>query len=410
MRHSILLTLVPCLAMAQALTEREKLLLDRIEKLEQRVAALEKERPPAPVLAPVEPAPSPSPTGGATVTAYVDGYYQYNFNHPVGGVNVGRAYDVSSNSFNINQAGVILERAPDPAAGRRFGGRLDLLFGQAAESLQGNPSNEPRPQVYRNLYQAYGTYVAPLGHGLTTDFGKWASSFGAENNYTKDQLNYTRSFWFTLLPAYHMGMRTSYPVTGKLTAAYWLINGTNQTEDFNGFHSQAFLLSGTPTKNVSWNVNYWNGRESHTVDNEEHRGRLHIVDSYAAWNIKDKWTLLGELDWMSNRVDSGSVPQTVIGGAAYVNYRFTNRFRLAGRFEVMDDRNGLFAGHRQTLKEGTLTAAFDLADGFQMRWELRHDASSAPYFHTAQIGVLSKDQTTALMGLIWWFGGKQGIW
>ena len=50
-------------------------------------------------------------------------------------------------------------------AGRRFGVRLDLQFGQAAELAQGNPANEPRPDAYRNVWQAYGSYVFPVGRG-----------------------------------------------------------------------------------------------------------------------------------------------------------------------------------------------------------------------------------------------------
>ena len=87
-------------------------------------------------------------------------------------------YDVSSNSFSLNQADLIIERAADLQAGQRIGMRLDLQYGQATQTLQGNPTNELRPQVYRNIFQAYGTYVFPLAAGLTVDFGKWASSLG----------------------------------------------------------------------------------------------------------------------------------------------------------------------------------------------------------------------------------------
>jgi hypothetical protein len=131
---------------------------------------------------------------GTTINAMVDGYYEYNFNDPVGRVNLLRAYDVSSNAFSLNQADVIFERAPDIAAGRRYGARLDLQFGQATATLQGNPLNEPRPDIYRNIFQAYGTYVVPVGSGLTVDFGKWASSLGFEGNYTQYQINYSRSY------------------------------------------------------------------------------------------------------------------------------------------------------------------------------------------------------------------------
>jgi hypothetical protein len=124
-----------------------------------------------------------------TVNLGLDGHYAYNFNAPVGRVNLLRAYDVLSNNFNLSQASVIFDREPDVGAGRRFGARLDLQFGQATDTLQGNPANEPRPAIYQNIFQAYGTYVAAVGHGLTIDFGKWSSSLGIEGNYTKDQMN-----------------------------------------------------------------------------------------------------------------------------------------------------------------------------------------------------------------------------
>jgi hypothetical protein len=129
----------------------------------------------------------------STVSLGLDGYYSFNFNHPVGRVNLLRSYDILSNEFSLNQASVIFDHPPNVAAGRRWGGRLDLQFGQATDTLQGNPANEPRPQIYRNIFQAYGTYVIPIGKGVNLDFGKWSSSLGIEGNYTKDRRSTTRA-------------------------------------------------------------------------------------------------------------------------------------------------------------------------------------------------------------------------
>lgn len=109
--------------------------------------------------------------GGATMNYLLDGYYQYDFNGPIGRVQYLRAYDVLSNAFSLNQADLVFDWQPDVAGGRRYGMRLDLQFGQATDTLQGNPTNEPRPDVYRNIFQAYGTYVVPLGKGLTVILG-----------------------------------------------------------------------------------------------------------------------------------------------------------------------------------------------------------------------------------------------
>src|SRR5579862_4286331 len=193
--------------------------------------------------------------------AVLDTYYGFNVNRPIGRVNLLRAYDITSNNFSLSQASFAIESAPDVDAGRRFGGRVDLQYGQATETLQGSLANEPRPWVYRNVFQAFGTYVAPVAGGLTIDFGKWASALGYENNYSKDQINYTRSFWFNFLPFYHMGARAALKINDAVTVNYWITNGTQQTEAFNNFKDQFAGVVLTPAKNVSWTVNYYLGQE-----------------------------------------------------------------------------------------------------------------------------------------------------
>jgi hypothetical protein len=443
------------------MTERERLLLDRIGKLERRLAELESRTR---IIAPSEPAKqtalnetldvAPSTPGSesetvaqgqvsredrgvldffrdTTINLTVDGYYSYNFNNPAGRINLLRAYDVSHNSFSLNQAAVILEQTPNVEAGRRFGLRLDLQYGQATETTQGNANNELRPQAYRPIWQAYGTYVAPVGNGLTVDFGKFAASLGYETNYTKDNYTYSRAYFFNFLPFYHFGFRARYPVNDKLAVMYHLMNGAQQSEDFNRFKSQHVALILTPAKQVSWQVNYYVGREQRDVIanlnptfptlptqpglpvgiiNPSPKGRFHVFDTYATVNATDKLTLAGEFDYVVNRVEEFSPPSHVTGGAAYVRYQFTPVFALTGRAEYLSDRSGLFSGVAQALKETTVTADFKLDDGFLVRGEWRRDFSNRPFFLTETPGFLKQDQHTATVGLIWWFGRKQAPW
>ena len=468
-----------------ALTERERLLLDRVEQLERRLVDLEtreqtrtagdavmSERFGTIIAAdgaraaasqdgqnsnPQNQGQLPNNTGrvGAadprqvsdddrtildffkrtTINATVDGYYGYNFNRPVGGINLLRAYDVQSNSFSLNQAAVIIERAPDLEANQRFGLRLDLQYGQATETVQGNPVNEPRPQAFRNVWQAYGTYVAPIGKGVTVDFGKFAGSLGYETNYTKDNFNYSRSYFFNFLPFYHFGFRTTYSPNDKVTLQNWIVNGANQSEDFNGFKSTAFLLTYKPTKRITSQFNYYVGQEqrdrnpalnptfapvasqpglSIDVIRPVPDGRFHVLDTYSTFNVTDKLTLALEADYVIGRFRRDGDPSTVYGGAGYARYQFTPKFAAAGRFEYLQEKaasfGGLFTGVNQALKEGTLTAEYKFADGFLGRAEYRRDYSNVPYFLTEQSGVLKKEQNTATLGLVFWIGRKQGTW
>jgi len=374
---------------------------------------------------------------GATLNFAVDEYYSYNFNDPVGRVNALRAYDVFSNNISLNQADVVFERAPDVDAGRRFGVRLDLQFGQATDTLQGNPLNEPRPDIYRNIYQAYGTYVAPIGNGLTIDVGKWGSSIGIEGNYTKDQMNYSRAYWFDFLPFYHMGVRAAYKVNDKLTLNYWLVNGTNQAEATNGYKDELFGFTATPNKKITWNVNYYLGQEhpdrvevsssgpipvqpglTFQAITPAPNGKLHIFDTYVSWQAAPRLTFALEGDYVIERewkntipaLGQSSAPSHVIGGAGYAKYQFSPKFALAGRVEYLSDRGGLFSGITQALKETTATFDYKLSEGFLMRYEWRRDFSNQPSFFTDTNGVLSKEQQTATVGVIWWVGRKEGAW
>ena len=335
-------------------SSREALLIDRIEKLERRLAELEAKlnaKAPSSIdtvaSAPAEPETRPlaqtdKADGSAleflsdtTFNVTFDGYYGYNFNRPVGGVNLLRAYDVTSNSFSLNQAAVVIENAPKLERGKRYGFRLDLQYGQATETVQGNAANESRPQAYRNLWQAYGTYVVDVGKGLTVDFGKWAGSLGYETNYTKDNFNYSRSYYFNFLPFYHFGFRAKYPINDKVTVMYHLVNGVQQSEDFNGFKSHHAALILSPSRRVSGQINYYFGQEqrdrnpvfyptlptlptqpgfSTDVIRPVPSGRLHVLDAYYTFAVNDKWTFAVEGDYVVGRVFRESSPATVWGG------------------------------------------------------------------------------------------------
>ena len=454
----LLLQATPCLSaqdsnedLSKQVTELRALVL----KLQARLDAVEARQKPAAVAeANISPSTSTAPEitvsgssapvqagsgvdllHGTTLNLLFDGYYGYNFNRPIGRDNLLRAYEVSSNSFSLSQGAVVLENAPDPDHGKRFGARMDLQFGQATQTLQGNSANESRPDIYRNIFQLYGTYVFPVAKGITVDFGKWASSLGIEGNYNKDQLNYSRSFLFDFLPFYHTGVRANYKFNDVVTLNYWAVNGTQQTEATNGFKDQLIGFNIQPNHAVNLTVNYYLGQEHPdviyypngapagapanlpTLQGEPFQpirpaltGKLHIFDSYVSWQTTPKLSLSLEGDYVVQRDEPNSAPQHDLGTAGYIRYQLTPRVALATRAEYLSDRGGLFSGANQALKEITLTTEYKFAEGFLARGEFRRDASNHPYFLTDELGILKKEQSTATLGLIWWFGPKTGSW
>jgi Putative beta-barrel porin-2, OmpL-like. bbp2 len=341
--------------------------------------------------------------------ATMEGYYQYDGNRPDDRVLPLRAYDTRANQFGLQQAALVVDSAPDVSAGRRFGLRVDLQYGQASEAAQGSPAAEPRPNAYRNIWQAYGSYVFPLGRGLQMDFGKFASNLGYETNYAKDNVNFSRAYLFTFLPFYHMGLRTALPVSDKVTVMYMLTNGVQQTEDFNGFASNQFSAVLKPAKTVTWTTSYFFGQEQPDGGQPDGpNGWFKVFDSNASIAATSELTVGLDVTHTTNQVHSGDPSLSLDGVGTYGRYQVAALAALAIRYEYLDDE-GLFAGAAQKLQEVTATAEYKFTEGFLVRGEFRRDWSNQAFFPVHDAGI-SSHQNTALVGLVWWIGNKTGGW
>lgn len=364
--------------------------------------------PPEPA---AEQAPAAEPWRDVTFGATLEAYYQYNANAPPDRISLLRAYDTRANTFAIQQATVLAELAPAPDAGRRYGLRADLMFGQATETVQGNPANEPRPDAYRHVWQAYGSYVFPVGKGLRTDVGKFASMLGYETNYAKDNDHFSRAYLFNFLPFYHSGLRASLPVSDAVTLMYMLTNGVQQTEEFNDFKSSHVAAVVVPVKNVSWTVNYYFGQEQ--ADRAEPTGPdgfFRVLDTYFSWAPTSRVRLGADVNHVTNEVNAADEPTALTGLGLYGRVKPSAPSTIAVRYERLDDE-GLFGGVAQVVQEVTLTAEWQFADGFLVRGEFRRDWSNVAFFTgPGGAGDLRTTQPTGLIGLVWWFGNKTGTW
>ena len=325
-------------------------------------------------------------------------------------INLLRAYDTRANVFGIQQAAIVVESAPAVDQGRRFGARVDLQFGQATETVQGSAANEPRPDVYRNIWQAYGSYVFPVGRGLQADFGKFASSLGYETNYAKDNNQFSRAYLFNFLPFYHSGLRVSLPVSDEVTVIYMLTNGIQQTEDFNNFKSSHFSAVVKPVGSVTWTTNYYFGQEQADgalPDGPD--GYFRVFDTYVAYTATTALSFGLDVNYVTNEVNKADDSIALQGTGVYARYQVTAPSSLSVRYERLDDE-GLFGGIEQLLQELTATLEYKFAEGFLVRGEFRRDWSNEAFFTGPRPDDLRDHQNTALVGLVWWFGNKQGAW
>src|SRR6266542_322789 len=309
---------------------------------------------------------------GVELSGLVDCYYCYNFNHP-------------DNNFNIV---------------RNFDFRLDLGFGPTADWVH---SVDPvGGEVVKHIQQAYLSYVAPVGSGLTVDVGKFVTPHGAEVIETKDNFNYSRSFLFAYaIPYYHTGVRAKYSFNDKASLTGFLVNGWNNFTDNNGGKTYGVSLGLTPTKRLAITQNYMAGPEQPN-DNEHWR---HLSDTVVTYLASDKLTLMGNFDYGKDTLSSGTTGYWT-GFAGYLRYAFTNRLAFAPRFEIFDDHDGFTTGTAHTLKSLTLTQEVKLWNKLLTRFEFRRDMSDQNFF-SKSFGRLVQNQNTVLIGLSYSFSTRE---
>jgi hypothetical protein len=333
---------------------------------------------------------------GTEISGLVDGYFGYNFNHPSGDAQL-RNFDTKHDQFALNLLKLTLEKKPDPDS--RLGYRMDLAYGPAMEIVH---ASEPGGQgIFRNIEQAYVSYLAPVGKGLQLDFGKFVTPFGAEVIETKDNWNYSRSLLFALaIPYYHAGLRANYTFNDKFSLNAMVVNGWNNVVDNN--HGKSFHIQAVIKPNAKWTItqNYMAGPEQL---NNDHDWR-HLWDTTVAYTVSPAVSVMANYDYGMDRVAGARVHWTGIAG--YLHYQANKWLALSPRFEWYNDADGFTTGTPQTVKEFTMTSEQKIRGALLTRFEYRHDFSDRPFFIRQPFDPLVRAQSTLTMGISYAFSSK----
>lgn len=415
--------------LAQAVTTEQ--LLETIKKLEARIAELEaksgKTGTPGspgsaaePSVAEVkkeldevkktqeEAAPVMSFFKSTQVTGYVDSYYGYNLNRPADQSIGFRGTTFNHNSFQFNAAKLSFNR---PTSGpNSVGYRLDLVYGPLADSFNSlyefPAAGRPQDSIQRNILNAYVSYTAPIGKGLTFDVGKFTTFIGAEVFDTVDNWNYQQGVMFAYAqPFYHTGLRMNYAASDKVGVGFYLVNGWNNSFDQNTGKSAGFSMTLTPSSKFQIIQNYLGGPEN-SISNS---GWRHLYDGVINATINQNVALRFNYDIGTNKPLISSDPNQNWRGIAS-SIRFTSsdgKVALAPRFEYLYDNSGLATGYRQDLKTFTLTNEYRIRPNFSTKLEYRYDFSNEDIFKK-RLDEMTNRQNVFLVGLVYSFGfGKE---
>ncbi|HZY63865.1 MAG TPA: porin [Edaphobacter sp.] len=347
-------------------------------------------------------APSAFSLGGINFSGLVDGYYNFNANHPPNSSNGNqlRNFDYDANTFSLNMAKLTIARDPAPV-----GFRLDLGFGKAFNQIL---STEPD---FKHLEQAYVSWKPASGKGFEADFGEFVTSAGAEVIETQSNWNYSRSLLFSLaIPYYHVGLRTSMPITKNFTGGVQIVNGWNNFSDNNS--GKTIGLTGAYAKpKFTLNMNYYVGPEN----NHTNKGYRNLLDTTLLLTPTSKVSAYINYDYGQNRnasaIDDSANPlyQTTTlshwqGIATAVRYQATKKVAFASRYEYYKDESGFTTGQTQNLNEVTVTGEYRIPEGLLARLEYRRDNSDHLFFAKGDRTVHS--QSTLEVGIVAFFGFK----
>jgi hypothetical protein len=219
------------------------------------------------------------------VTAFVDVYYEYNFNEVDPAL---RSFDVQHDAFSLSLADVALAKGVTPDS--RLGFRAEFAFGKTADLIAAYEP-EDSAEIGKHVLQAYGSVLA--GSKLQIDAGKFLTPLGAEVVPAQDNWDYSRSVLFGYaIPFYHLGVRATLPVNDKLTVAGYLVNGWNNSSEIHGdFPCVGLTATVKPSGTLTWIANYMGGTETEGADTR------HMLDTTLTFAATPKLSLQGNFDY-----------------------------------------------------------------------------------------------------------------
>jgi hypothetical protein len=360
--------------------------------------------PPA-VLPPNPPVPAPAPAPAPkpwfeeiSVNAFVSASYSYNFNRPDSGTNQLRVFDFDDNTFKVDVAEIVLQKAVGKPGDAGF--RVDFEAGSSIPRVSSSYGLLQGQDV--DLQQAFVSWIAPVGSGLRLDFGKFVTHFGYEviDGYDGWNDNATRGFLFGLtLPYAHTGLKASYTFSDRLAGMLEIVNGWDVARDNNTSKSIGAQVAWTPSKAVTVAGNFMTGPERANV-NSDPRTTFDVV---AQWKLTDLTAFTLEAVYGSEKgaVTPGETASwSAIAG--YARLGLSDTFAFCLRAEYVDDADGARTGTAQKLTEVTVTPEWKATPHLVFRADLRVDWSNADVF-VKNDGLFKGNQATVFLNALYVF-------
>jgi Putative beta-barrel porin-2, OmpL-like. bbp2 len=353
--------------------------------------------------------------------AYIENSFVVNLGHTGRGNGVDRVNDLRQydyeEGYTFNMAEFSVKK--DPSDNYPFGFGLVVTAGRDAQKNHaiGIFRDDDDAFPFRNtsvfdLQEAYLSYKVPLGSGLTLKAGKFVTLAGYEVIESPNNLNFSRSFSYTLgIPFTHVGALASYTFAEWLTVTAGPIVGWDVADDNNDTLSGTGQVAITPLKDLAITLNTIIGPEQFS-----NKSNLrYLFNLILAYTGIEKLTLALDTIYGFEENESfitllgtrRNTDATWWGYAGYVAYDWTEKFRTAARGEYFRDADGARTGFgsKLSLWSATGTLQYKIWKGLVGRLEYRHDQADEKAFKVRSPGRVptGKSQDTVSVAFYYLF-------
>jgi hypothetical protein len=314
--------------------------------------------------------------------------------------------------WDVNMTAAYLRKAPSESS--RAGVELTVQGGRDSEAF-GFSATAPKisgADWLLHVGPSNVSFLAPVGSGLTVQGGIFASLIGYDGLYAKDNVTYTRPWTGDYTPYFMLGVNASYPVTSRLTATGFVLNGYWHLAHANDVPSVGGQIAYKATDSVTVKETVLYG--PHQADTALPFWRF-LSDAIVERRAR-RVTAAFEYQIGTEGVAAAGDPRALwMAAQAPVKWPAGGPWSVIVRPEFAWDRDGRWIGAEQSVKALTSTLEYRRALGQAqaiVKLEYRVDDSRGPgggFFSEPELraGVPSLTPTQHLfaVGLIFTFDG-----
>lgn len=339
-----------------------------------------------------------------TGVAYLDTYFNYDFNRPIDHTHTISSTIGRSNEFTLNLASIGIETTYKNVIGRiwlQFGQMGSIIQEQDVTTLKGRNTSISN---LKNIREAAAGYHFNKAYGLNLEMGIFMSYIGLESYLTQENWNYQRSMVCDFTPFYFSGARIQYYPSKKYRTELWLLNGWQSYNSWNKGIGVGNSNYYRPNENLQLVANFYLGTDSKTDIHRFHHDNSvvlrYLTKPHSQGLSQAAFSLNTHYGFQYGTAIGAATKQYMLGSSLSNRFWFNkNKLAISLRADALknpglylayspspispnDFTDAVAADPKQNLSLFQASSTLDIMpnDFFTFRIEHRFRASNKPYF------------------------------